>query len=900
MAYTLNDDRLKAQVHKAAQYVLDNQQPDGWLGPENGTWRTFWGRYPLCLGLIGLAEANSTWEQPVLTAMYKFNDLMYTMMQNNYAGYIYHDGDKLDEGNFDWGRVRSQDMMISLMWLYDKHPKGSATQKKLLSNIKSLHDQGLNWENWYRQDTYTFDDLYDLPESITQNNYSFLHGVNVAQGLKAAAVVRRLTGNDDLITTASNGVKWTFQYHGAPSGTVTADERIDGLAPYSGAELCTAVEAMYSLSYLYQALGTNDYADRAELAAFNALPVSMTDDWWAHQYMAQPNQGYSRELPETPFYNTNNLGQTFGLEPNYPCCTVNHPQGLPKFVSNSYVLLGDSGLVHALLSPTSVTTTLPNGQKVTVKCDTNYPFADTLTYTVSTTGTFDFYIRAPAWATSSTLSGAQVDSTEDSSTGLHRIAFRGSTQGTTFTHTLQADVRTEARANDTISVYRGALLYALYIPSERSSTAPKDYQNKGFLPADYAPSQARDYTMQNTTAWNVAVDPSTLRYHAPAPDAALQSPAFAEGAPPNYITAQACEIAWPLFKGSVPGAAPPVSARKCLSKVYEGSGVGDRKVDGVFSRIGEEELEAAGEFDVEEDLSRLTSVPIRVKTRGRWEIARKKDETKRQSNIAHRWHVFLFSARSIITIASANLIAANGAGKTTLLRLLSGKRMDPSSSISVAGLDPFKDNLSGVTYLGVEWVLNPIVRTDIDVPRLLASVGGDAYPDRRDELVHILDIDTAWHMHAVSDGERRRVQLAMGLLRPWTVLLLDEITVDLDLLSRANFLAFLRRETESRACTVVYATHILDNLAEWPTHLAHMSLGRVKRTGTMESFAAERGEDAGHSGNSLLGDLVLKWLKEDLAERGPRSQSVRGGEGKTYPNLEGKGGFGQEKSRRGP
>lgn len=111
------------------------------------------------------------------------------------------------------------------------------------------------------------------------------------------------------------------------------------------------------------------------------------------------------------------------------------------------------------------------------------------------------------------------------------------------------------------------------------------------------------------------------------------------------------------------------------------------------------------------------------------------------------------------------------------------------------------------------------MRSDIDVPTLFASVGGDHYTERRDELVEILDINLEWRMHAVSDGERRRVQLAMGLLRPWTVLLLDEITVDLDLLSRSNFLNFLKRESESRACTIVYATHILDNLAAWPSHL---------------------------------------------------------------------------------
>lgn len=187
-------------------------------------------------------------------------------------------------------------------------------------------------------------------------------------------------------------------------------------------------------------------------------------------------------------------------------------------------------------------------------------------------------------------------------------------------------------------------------------------------------------------------------------------------------------------------------------------------------------------------------------------------------------------------------------------------------------------------------MLNPIVRTDIDVPTLLASVGGNHYPDRRDELVKILDIDLVWRMHAVSDGERRRVQLAMGLLRPWRVLLLDEITVDLDLLSRSNFLGFLKKETEQRACTIVYATHILDNLAQWPTHLVRMHLGKVKEWG---SIARYKLNDIQRSGNSQLGELALEWLRDDLRDRGPRKGMSN--EGKTYENLEGKGGYGNEK-----
>jgi CCR4-NOT complex subunit CAF16 len=219
---------------------------------------------------------------------------------------------------------------------------------------------------------------------------------------------------------------------------------------------------------------------------------------------------------------------------------------------------------------------------------------------------------------------------------------------------------------------------------------------------------------------------------------------------------------------------------------------------------------------------------------------------------------------------------------------LSGKRLAPTDTVSIAGVDPFKEGLEGVTYLGLEWVLNPIVRTDIDVPTLLDSVGGKHYPERKEELVSILDIDLRWRMHAVSDGERRRVQLAMGLLRPWTILLLDEITVDLDLLSRRNFLEFLKKETATRPCTIVYATHILDNLADWPTHLVHMHLGKVKEWGSMENFDMK---SIKMTGNSKLGELVLKWLSDDLKQRGLRNRT----EANSYPDLEGKGGYGNEK-----
>lgn len=204
---------------------------------------------------------------------------MHDMLADNYTGYFHHDGDALDPGDFQWGRVRYQDMLISLMWLYEKHPDGQG--QVLLDNMHFLHNGSLSFQAWFNAAAYVRQDLYDVPTSVTADNYHYLHGVNVAQGLKEAAVARRLTGNESLMGTASDGVDWTMQYHGAASGTILADEREDGLNPYYGSELCTAVEAVFSLSYLYQALGDPKYADLAELATFNAMPAMLTGDWWA-------------------------------------------------------------------------------------------------------------------------------------------------------------------------------------------------------------------------------------------------------------------------------------------------------------------------------------------------------------------------------------------------------------------------------------------------------------------------------------------------------------------------------------------------------------------------------------------------------------------------------------------
>ncbi|KAK4904762.1 hypothetical protein LTR49_025842 [Elasticomyces elasticus] len=223
--------------------------------------------------------------------------------------------------------------------------------------------------------------------------------------------------------------------------------------------------------------------------------------------MAEPNQPYAKNLGETPFYNTNSWGQTFGLEPNYPCCTVNLPQGWPKFLSNSFVQVGDNGLAHVLLGPGSAQATISGGQ-VTVTATTAYPFLEQLSYSITATGPFDFYVRVLGWAGSrSSLSVGNYSSrplSPDPWTGLRKLSIPRGTA--TVSYLLSSSIRTESRENDTVAVYKGALLYALEVSNTNTSTLPKPFNDPStYFNASYAPPESRT---GNTTTYRHEIMPS--------------------------------------------------------------------------------------------------------------------------------------------------------------------------------------------------------------------------------------------------------------------------------------------------------------------------------------------------------------------------------------------------------
>lgn len=131
----------------------------------------------------------------------------------------------------------------------------------------------------------------------------------------------------------------------------------------------------------------------------------------------------------------------------------------------------------------------------------------------------------------------------------------------------------------------------------------------------------------------------------------------------------------------------------------------------------------------------------------------------------------------------------------------------------------------------------------------------DVDENRRSFLIDLLEVDLRWRMHAVSEGQRRRVQICLGLLKPFKVLLLDEITVDIDVLGRLELLEFLKEESERNGATIVYATHIFDGMEQWATHLAYIEHGKLSKWGASDEILQL------NEGTKLL-HCVEGWLRE--------------------------------------
>nr|CAB3448286.1 unnamed protein product [Digitaria exilis] len=98
--------------------------------------------------------------------------------------------------------------------------------------------------------------------------------------------------------------------------------------------------------------------------------------------------------------------------------------------------------------------------------------------------------------------------------------------------------------------------------------------------------------------------------------------------------------------------------------------------------------------------------------------------------------------------------------------------------------------------------------------------------------------------------------MASRLLKPSQVLLLDEITVDLDVVTRMDLLDFFKEECEQREATIVYATHIFDGLETWATDIAYIQEGELRKSVKYSDVEELK------SAKNLL-SVVESWLRSE-------------------------------------
>lgn len=164
------------------------------------------------------------------------------------------------------------------------------------------------------------------------------------------------------------------------------------------------------------------------------------------------------------------------------------------------------------------------------------------------------------------------------------------------------------------------------------------------------------------------------------------------------------------------------------------------------------------------------------------------------------------------------LLGPNGAGKSTTIEILEGYRSRTSGEVSVLGVDPAKGGLDWKARLGL--VLQTTAETTGVTVREQVSHFARLYPNPRDvdETIAAVGLTekAGARINKLSGGQKRRVDVALGIIGRPELLFLDEPTTGFDPEARRQFWKLIRSLSDE-GTTILLTTHYLDEAA----HLGH-------------------------------------------------------------------------------
>lgn len=211
----------------------------------------------------------------------------------------------------------------------------------------------------------------------------------------------------------------------------------------------------------------------------------------------------------------------------------------------------------------------------------------------------------------------------------------------------------------------------------------------------------------------------------------------------------------------------------------------------------------------------------------------------------HRTYKTVNAVRNVsFTIESGEMVAflgPNGAGKTTTLKLLSGLIYPTSGEASVLGHVPWKrENTFRRKFALVMGQKNQLwwdlpAQESFHLHKEIYRIPEAEFRRRRDELVDLLEVRqlVGQPVRELSLGERMRMELIAALLHSPEVLLLDEPTIGLDVVSQKKVQEFLRYYQQQQKLTVILTSHYMKDVEALCKRAIIINHGQIKHDGPL-------------------------------------------------------------------
>lgn len=206
---------------------------------------------------------------------------------------------------------------------------------------------------------------------------------------------------------------------------------------------------------------------------------------------------------------------------------------------------------------------------------------------------------------------------------------------------------------------------------------------------------------------------------------------------------------------------------------------------------------------------------------------------------------------SIAAGEAVGYIGANGAGKSTTIKMLAGILVPTAGDVHTCGLRPVKDRKKLARRIGVVfgqrsqlWWDLP-VRESFGILAAIHSLSRARERARTDELVETLDMGDylGTPVRQLSLGQRMRAEVAAALLHRPRLLILDEPTIGLDVLSKQRLREFLVRERAEHGTTLLLTTHDMGDVERLCDRVLVVDHGRLAYDGSLDGLGRTVGAE---------------------------------------------------------